>query len=135
MFDHGVEVPGLVVGGVWITLGLVRTSPAEEVEDDDPAARKVGNQPVVQVQIVREAVHQHERRFLTFVLPRVDEVFPPRYEMFPVAHDHSSPYLVYVHVCSKTNHRSCTNETASSRALSIAFHLCWLNSSTTTDWA
>src|SRR5215218_5256513 len=102
MFDHGVEVPGLVVGGVWIALGLVRTSPAEEVEDDDPAAREVGNQPVIQVQIVREAVHQNDSWLLSFVLPRVDMVFPPRYEMFPVAHDHSSPYLVYIHVYGKT---------------------------------
>src|SRR5215211_1428846 len=135
MFDHGVEVPGLVVGGVWVALGLVRTSPAEEVEDDDPAARKVGNQPVVQVQIVREAVHQHHSRLLTFVLPRVDEVFPPRYEMFPVAHDNSFPHLVYIHVYDKTNQRSCTSATVSCRSSSITFHLCWLNPSTTADWA
>src|SRR5215204_3397551 len=83
---HGAQVPRLVVRSVRVTFGLVRPPPAEEVEDYHPPARKMRHQPVVEVQIVREAVHQHDRRFLTRILPRVDPVASSRHRVFPVPH-------------------------------------------------
>src|SRR5215217_6125596 len=84
--DHGAQVPRLVVRGVGVTFRLVRPPPAEEVEDYDPPARKMRHQPVVEVQIVREAVHQHDRGFLASILPRVDPVASSHHRVFAVLH-------------------------------------------------
>src|SRR5829696_6037393 len=83
---YRVEVPGLVVGGVGVALWLVRASPTEEVENHNPPPRQVWHQPVVEVQIVWEAVHQHDRGFLPRELPRVYAVLAPRHLVFFVLH-------------------------------------------------
>src|SRR5829696_3807808 len=84
--DHGAQIPRLVVRSVRVALRLVRPPPAEEVEDNHPPSRKMRHKAVVEVQIVREAVHQHDRRFLTRILPRVDPVASSRHRVFPVPH-------------------------------------------------
>ena len=66
--DDGVEVAGLVAGGVRVAGGLVGSSPAEEVERHHSSSDKLGHEPVVQVLVVREAVQQHDRRFLAGVV-------------------------------------------------------------------
>jgi hypothetical protein len=60
--DDGAEVAELLREIVDGAGGLVRLAEAEEVEADDaPArAREVGHELVVNVQVVGEAVHQHE---------------------------------------------------------------------------
>src|SRR5215212_9184658 len=84
--DHGAQVPRLVVRSVGVALRLVRPSPAEEVEYYDPPTRQMRHKPVVEVQIVREAVHQHDRGFLARILPRVDPVATSRHRVFAVLH-------------------------------------------------
>src|SRR5829696_5107037 len=84
--DDGVEVPGLIVGGIGVALWLVRASPTEEVEDYDAPPRQVRHQPVVEVQIIREAVHQHESGSLSGVLPHVYAVCASQHPVFVVLH-------------------------------------------------
>ena len=72
--DHGVEVAGLVVRGVRVAGRLVRFPPAEEVEGDHPVAGEEGQCPVVEVLVVGEAVHQHDRRRLARIVPDPDPV-------------------------------------------------------------
>jgi hypothetical protein len=49
----------------------------------DPASRK---QTVVEVYVVREAMHQNDRRFLSRVFSDVDPVLIPLYESLWVDH-------------------------------------------------
>src|SRR5215212_5532301 len=98
MPDDGVEVPALVVRGVRVALWLVRSSPAKKIERDDPPAREVWHQPVVEVQIVREAMHKHDCRFLAGVFPHPHAVRSPPYSMsyerfFPCALRHGGQPL------------------------------------------
>src|SRR5215207_494270 len=83
---HGAQVASLVVRSVRVTFGLVRPTPTKKVEDYHPPARKMRHKPVVEVHIVREAVHQHDRGFLARILPRVDSVRTPCHRVFPVLH-------------------------------------------------
>jgi hypothetical protein len=84
VLDDGVEVAGLVGGGVGVAGGLVGGSPAEEVEDHQPAAGEPGQQPVVEVQVVGEPVQQDDRRFLARILAGVDVVPAARDVVLPV---------------------------------------------------
>ncbi len=65
---------------------LIRPSPAEEIEDHDPPARKAGHQAVVEVEVVRGTVHQHDLGLLARVVPGVDPVPTPRHHVLPVLH-------------------------------------------------
>jgi hypothetical protein len=62
VLDDRVEVAGLVGGGVGVAAWLVGGAPAEEVEAHHPAPGELGDQPVVEVQVVGEPVQQHDRR-------------------------------------------------------------------------
>jgi hypothetical protein len=84
LLDHGVEVAGLVGGGVGVAGGLVRGAPAEEVEAHHPAAGELGDQPVVQVQVVGEPVQQHDCRLLARIVAGVQPVEAARDAVLPV---------------------------------------------------
>src|SRR5262249_4245638 len=85
--DDGVPVTDLVGGGIRIAGRLIRTAPPEKVEGNDPARRReVRNQAVVEVQVVGEPVHQHDRRFLARVVADVDAVSVPLHESLLVGH-------------------------------------------------
>jgi hypothetical protein len=62
----GRQVACLVSGGIWVAGRFVRVAPAEEVEEHHWAvASQVWEQPVVEVGVVGEAVHQHDRHSRT----------------------------------------------------------------------
>ena len=72
--EHGGDLGGLVVGGARVPGGLVRGAPAEEVDGQHPAGRQVRDEAVVEPQVVREAVQEHDRRVVAGVLADVDAV-------------------------------------------------------------
>ena len=78
MLEDRVEVAGLVAGGVGVAGGLVRGAPAQEVEGHQPASDELGHEPVVEVQVVGEAVHEHDRGLLTRILAGVQLVATAR---------------------------------------------------------
>jgi hypothetical protein len=84
VLDDGVEVAGLVGGGVGVAAWLVRGAPAEEVEAHHPAPGELGDQPVVQVQVVGEPVQQHDCRLLARIVAGVQPVEAARDAVLPV---------------------------------------------------
>src|SRR5215475_12957487 len=83
----GVEVTDLIVGGVWVAGRLIRTAPPEEIKQHDPARRReVRRQTVVQVYVVREPMHENDRRFRAGVVSDVDPVLVPLNKSLLVGH-------------------------------------------------
>jgi hypothetical protein len=72
--EHGGELGGLVVRGARVPGGLVRGTPAEEVDGQDAPRLQVRDQPVVEPQVVGEAVQEHDGRIVTGVVLHVDAV-------------------------------------------------------------
>jgi hypothetical protein len=72
--DDGVQVALLVGEGVVVRRWLVRLAPTEEIEGHDVASLQVWNETVVEVVVVGEAVHQHDRRAIAGLLTNVDAV-------------------------------------------------------------
>ena len=66
----GVEIVLLVGERVLVVARLVGLTPAEEVEHDDVAVAQVRDEPVVQVVVVGEAVHEHDGRARAALLSR-----------------------------------------------------------------
>jgi hypothetical protein len=74
--DHGVEITLQVLERVRGSVRLVRAAPAEEVEEDDSPAAEVGEQSIVQPEIVREAMHEDETGLAPRILSGIDPVGP-----------------------------------------------------------
>ena len=74
LLDDGVEVAGLVGGGVGVAGGLVGGAPAEEVEAHHPASGEFGDEAVIEVQVVGEAVHEHDGWLPAWVVAGVEVV-------------------------------------------------------------
>ena len=74
VLDDGIQVAGLVGGGVGVASWLVGGAPAEEVEAHHPASGEFGHEPVVEVQVVGEPVHEHDRWFGARVVAGVQPV-------------------------------------------------------------
>jgi hypothetical protein len=72
--EHGGELGGLVVRGARVPGGLVRGTPAEEVDGQDAPRLQVRDQPVVEPQVVGEAVQEHDGRIVAGVVLHVDAV-------------------------------------------------------------
>ena len=72
--DHGGDLGSLVVRGLGIAGGLVRRAPAEEVEGAAPGGGEEREQAVVEPQVVREAVHEHDGRVVAGMFVDVDAV-------------------------------------------------------------
>jgi hypothetical protein len=69
--DDRVEVDDLVGEGVVVVGRLVRLALSEEVEHHDVPPGEMGNQAIVEVVVVGEAVHQHDGGSLAALLPHV----------------------------------------------------------------
>lgn len=69
-----VEVAELVGERVIVVAGLVRLAPAQEVEHHQVPPAQVRDQPVVEMVVIGEAVHQHDGWLLTGLLPDVEAV-------------------------------------------------------------
>lgn len=72
--DDRVQIALLVGEGVVVVRRLVRFSPAEKIERHDMTSSQVGDKPVVQMVVVRESVHQHDRWSVARLLPQMDAV-------------------------------------------------------------
>jgi hypothetical protein len=74
--DNLIEFALLVVEGVGVVLwtGLVRSPPAEEVEQDEVTTAKMRDQTVVEVQVIGEPVHQNDGGFRAGILADVEAV-------------------------------------------------------------
>src|SRR5262245_28232992 len=85
--DDRIQVTDLIVGGVRIAGWLVRTAPPEKIEENDSAwRREVRYQTVVEVQVVREPVHEKDRRSRPRVVPDVDPVLVTPHNGLLVGH-------------------------------------------------
>ena len=79
--DDGIQVIDLTRRGVRKAKGFVRTTPPQKVEGNDPTRwREIRKQTVVEMQIVREPMHQNDRRFLARVFADLDSILIPPYE-------------------------------------------------------
>src|SRR5262245_15792383 len=80
----------------------LRTAPPEEVEEHNPARRQeVRNQTVVEVDAVREPVHENDRRFRPRVVPDVDPVLVPPHKRLLVG---QRSFGMEVHLTTQLNH-------------------------------
>ena len=85
--DDGVEVADLIVRGVRVAGRFIRIAPPEKIKCHDPARRReVGEQTIVEVQVVREPVHHNDRRFRPRVVSNVDPVLVPLHKSLLVDH-------------------------------------------------
>src|SRR5262245_4484154 len=66
---------------------FIRIAPPEKIKCHDPARRReVGEQTIVEVQVVREPVHHNDRRFRPRVVSNVDPVMVPLHKSLLVDH-------------------------------------------------
>ena len=86
LFDDSVQISFLILSGVWISKRFVRSPPSEEIKRDYATRRKMGHQSVVQMKIVRKAVHQDDARFLARIFSGVNAMFTVRYKAFYEIH-------------------------------------------------
>jgi hypothetical protein len=85
--DDGIQIAGLVHGRVGIFPGLVRGTPAQEIErDDTPRRAQVWDETVMKMEIVGEPVQEEDRWLLPRIIPRVDPVPVTIYPHFLVVH-------------------------------------------------
>src|SRR5262245_32211887 len=88
LVNDRIYVADLIGGGIWITGRLIRTAPAKKIKQDDSAwRRKVRNQTVVEVQVVREPMHQDYRRFCSWIISDVDPVLVTPHKTLLVGHN------------------------------------------------
>jgi hypothetical protein len=81
--DDRIQVTDLIGGGIRV----IRTAPPEKIKCDDSARRrKVREQAVVEVYVVREPVHQNDRRFRPRMVADVDLVSVPLHKSLLVDH-------------------------------------------------
>src|SRR5690348_1772264 len=87
LLDHGVEVPHLIGCGVGITSRFLRFSPAEKIKGHDPArGDQPGEETIVEMQIVWEAMHQDDGWLLPPIFTRVDVIGTALDDMFSVGY-------------------------------------------------
>jgi hypothetical protein len=85
--DDGIQVTGLTGSGIRITGGFIRSTPPKKIKGNDSTRwRQIRRQTVVEVQVVREPMHQNDRRFLSRVFSDVDPMLVPLYENLLVDH-------------------------------------------------
>src|SRR6266545_4772998 len=88
---HTVQVPFLIVGGVWISEWFVRRAPSEEIEGHHSAGcRDKRHKTIIEVEIIWKAVHQNNDRFRASIFTRVDAVLSSRHKVFSEVHLHST---------------------------------------------
>src|SRR6266849_2939722 len=85
LLNDGVQVRRLIAGGVGIASGLLGCAPSEKIKRHDPArAGQPGEETIVEMQIVWEAMHQDDGRLLPWILTRIQVRGTALYDMFSV---------------------------------------------------
>jgi hypothetical protein len=85
LLNHGVEVPHLIGCGVGIASRILRFSPSEKIKGHDPArGDQPGEETIVEMQIVWEAMHQDDGRLLPWILARIQVIGTALYDGFSV---------------------------------------------------
>src|SRR5262249_8536996 len=85
--DDSVQIPFLILGGVWIPCRLVGSAPPKKIKGHySPRRRKIRNEPVIEVMVIREAVHQDDGRLVPRVFPEVDAMLASLDELFAEIH-------------------------------------------------
>src|SRR5215472_14633587 len=73
--------------GIRIAERLIRSTPPKKIKGNDSTRwREKRIQAVVKVQVVRQAMHQDDRRFLSRIFSNEDPMFIPLYESLLVSH-------------------------------------------------
>src|SRR5215471_21799981 len=73
--------------GIRIAERLIRSTPPKKIKGNNSTRwREKRIQTVVEVQVVRQAMHQDDRRFLSRIFSDEDPVFIPLYEGLLVSH-------------------------------------------------
>src|SRR6516164_8954205 len=87
LLNHGVEVAHLIGCGVGIASRFLRVSPSEKIEGHDPArGAQPGEQTIVEMQIVWEAMHQDDGRLLPPILARIQVIGTALDDVFSVGY-------------------------------------------------
>ena len=85
LLNDGVEVPHLIRCGVGIASRFIRFSPSEKIKGHDPArGDQPGEETIVEMQIVWEAMHQDDGRLLPWILARIHVIGTALYDVFSV---------------------------------------------------
>src|SRR6516164_11671923 len=85
--DDGIQLTDLIGGGIRIAGWLIRIAPAKKIKQNDSAwRREVRNETVVEVEVVREPVHENDRRSRSRVVPDVDPVLVPAHNGLLIGH-------------------------------------------------
>ena len=87
LLDHGLQVPLLIGGGIWIVRRLIRCSAPEKIKShNSPDGRKIWKKAIVEMKIIRKAVHQDDRRLFSRIFSDVNSVLISLHEMFCKIH-------------------------------------------------
>src|SRR5215470_14458922 len=85
--NDGVEVPHLIGCGVGIASRFIRFSPSEKIKGHDPArGDQPGEETIVEMQIVWEAMHQDDGRLLPWILARIHVIGTALDDVFSVGY-------------------------------------------------
>jgi hypothetical protein len=72
---YSVQVGLLVRGGIWIVRRLIRCSAPEKIKShNSPDGRKIWKKAIVEMKIIRKAVHQVDRRLFARIFSDVNAI-------------------------------------------------------------
>ena len=79
LLNDGVQVSLLILGRVRVARGFVRSPPPKKIKGDDAARKKIGNKAIIEMKVVRKAVHQNDAWLFARALSGVNTMLTPAY--------------------------------------------------------
>lgn len=87
LLDHSLQIPFLILGGIWIVSRLIRSSPPKKIKGHySPCRREIGKKAIIEMKIIWEAVHQDDRRLLPRIFSDVNAVLISLHELLYEIH-------------------------------------------------
>ncbi len=87
LLDHSVQIPLLILSGIWIIGRFIGSSPPKKIKGHyAPRRREIGKKAIIEMKIIWEAVHQDDRRLLPCIFSDVNAMLISPYELFCETH-------------------------------------------------
>ena len=95
---HRFQIAKLLAEAIGRSVRLVGRPKSQEVEGDNPAPalHQEGNQIIIDVQVVRKAVHQHERRPRALIVLRIERSLRARNAAFDKMYSACHSFLLRI---------------------------------------